>query len=43
MTVDRKSWLMETDLIGDFFAGFDRVPGVLLAELAQLRNRIERE
>ncbi|HLR56611.1 MAG TPA: phosphoenolpyruvate carboxykinase (GTP) [Beutenbergiaceae bacterium] len=43
MTVDRKSWLMETDLIADFFAGFDRVPGVLLAELAQLRNRIERE
>ena len=26
MTVDRKSWLMETDLIADFFAGFDRVP-----------------
>jgi phosphoenolpyruvate carboxykinase (GTP) len=38
--VDVDEWLRETDLIGAWFAGFDRLPAALGGELDRLRARL---
>ncbi|RLK47826.1 phosphoenolpyruvate carboxykinase (GTP) [Microbacterium telephonicum] len=42
--IDRETWLQETDLTAEFYAGFEgRIPAALNAELAALRYRLTRD